>query len=107
MTDQLRRDALGCYGNLLCQTPNLDRLAADGVRFDQAYTVSPVCSPARASLLTGLYPHNHRVMVNTHIAPALGPGLSAELPTFGTLLRNAGYELDYVGKWHVHQSLTP
>ena len=107
MTDQLRRDALGCYGNLLCQTPNLDRLAADGVRFDQAYTVSPVCSPARASLLTGLYPHNHRVMVNTHIAPALGPGLSPELPTFGTLLRNAGYELDYVGKWHVHQSLTP
>ena len=107
MTDQLRRDALGCYGNTICKTPHLDRLAAEGVRFDQAYTVSPVCSPARASLLTGLYPHNHGVMVNTHIAPALSPGLSPDLPTFGTLLKDAGYALDYVGKWHVHQSLTP
>ena len=46
-------------------------------------------------------------MVNTHIAPALSPGLSPDLPTFGTLLKDAGYALDYVGKWHVHQSLTP
>ena len=51
LTDQLRRDALGCYGNEICQTPNLDRLAEEGVRFDQAYTTSPVCSPARASLM--------------------------------------------------------
>lgn len=107
MTDQLRRDALGCYGNTICQTPHLDRLAAEGTRFDQAYTVAPVCSPARASLLTGLYPHNHGVMVNTHIAPAFSPGLSPQLPTFGTLLNDAGYVLDYVGKWHVHQTLTP
>ena len=70
LTDQLRQDALGCYGNTVCETPNLDRLADAGAAFDFAYTTSPVCSPARASLLTGLYPHNHGVMINTHIAPA-------------------------------------
>jgi len=107
MTDQLRRDALRCYGNRICQTPNLDQLAEQGVCFDNAFTVSPVCSPARASLLTGLYPHNHGVMLNTHIAPAWSPGLSPERPTFSSILKDSGYALDYVGKWHVHQALTP
>ena len=107
MTDQLRRDALGCYGNRLCRTPNLDRVAAQGACFENAFTVSPVCSPARASLLTGLYPHNHGVMLNTHIAPAWSPGLSPELPTFSRLLNDSGYALDYVGKWHVHKELLP
>ena len=107
MTDQLRRDALGCYGNSLCKTPNLDRVAATGACFENAFTVSPVCSPARASLLTGLYPHNHGVMLNTHIAPAWSPGLSPELPTFSRILNDSGYVLDYVGKWHVHKELLP
>ena len=107
MTDQLRRDALGCYGNRICQTPNLDRLVKDGAVFDNAFTVSPVCSPARASLMTGLYPHNHGVMINTHIAPAWNRGLSPETPTFSAILKQAGYSLDYVGKWHVHQDLDP
>jgi arylsulfatase A-like enzyme len=107
MTDQLRRDALGCYGNTICQTPKLDQLAEQGVCFENAFTVSPVCSPARASLLTGQYPHNHGVMINTHIAPAWSPGLSPETPTFSSILKHAGYALDYVGKWHVHESLTP
>ena len=107
MTDQLRRDALGGYGNTICRTPNLDRMAARGVRFDNAFTVSPVCSPARASIMTGLYPHNHGVMMNTHIAPAWSPGLAPDTPTFSGLLAQAGYALDYVGKWHVHAELTP
>ena len=107
MTDQLRRDALGCYGNEICKTPNLDRLAAEGTRFDQAYTVSPVCSPSRASLMSGLYPHNHGVMINTHIAPAWCRGLSTDTPTFSERLKKAGYALDYAGKWHVHQDLGP
>ena len=107
MTDQLRQDALGCYGNRICQTPNLDRLAAVGATFDSAYTTSPVCSPARASLLTGLYPHNHGVMINTHIAPAWCRGLAPGIPTFSRLLRDGGYALDYVGKWHVHQDRGP
>ena len=107
MTDQLRRDALGCYGNEICKTPNLDRLAAEGIQFDQAYTVSPVCSPSRTSLMTGLYPHNHGVMINTHIAPAWCRGLSIDTPTFSEQLKRAGYVLDYAGKWHVHQDLGP
>ena len=56
MTDQLRQDALGCYGNEICKAPHLDHLAGEGTVFDSAYTTSPVCSPARASLLTGRYP---------------------------------------------------
>ncbi|MDP6042552.1 MAG: sulfatase-like hydrolase/transferase, partial [Candidatus Latescibacteria bacterium] len=107
LTDQLRRDALGCYGNEICQTPHLDQLAQEGVRFDQAYTTSPVCSPARASLMTGLYPHNHGVMINTHIAPAWTQGLTTDVPTFSCLLKDAGYVLDYAGKWHVHQDHGP
>ncbi len=107
LTDQLRRDALGCYGNPICKTPNLDKLAEEGIRFDQAYTNSPVCSPARASLMTGMYPHNHGVMINTHIKPAWTRGLSTDSVTFSSLLREAGYELDYAGKWHVHQELGP
>ena len=106
MTDQLRRDALGCYGNEICKTPNLVRLAAEGTRFDQAYTVSPVCSPSRTSLMSGLYPHNHGVMINTHIAPTWCRGLSTETPTFSGQLKEAGYVLDYAGKWHVHQDLS-
>ena len=107
MTDQLRRDALGCYGNEICKTPNLDRLATEGTRFDQAYTVSPVCSPSRTSLMSGLYPHNHGVMINTHIAPAWCRGLSTETPTFSDRLKKAGYVLDYAGKWHVNEDLGP
>ena len=107
VADQLRCDALSCYGNAVCRTPNLDALAAGGVRFDRAYATSPVCSPSRASLLSGLYPHNHGVMVNTHIAPAFSRGLSPETATFSRLLRDAGYALDYVGKWHVHADLGP
>ena len=107
LTDQLRRDSLGCYGNEICRTPHIDRLAREGIQFDQAYTTSPVCSPARASLLSGLYPHNHGVMINTHIAPAWSRGLAPEVPTFSRLLKTAGYALDYAGKWHVHQDLGP
>ena len=102
LADQLRRDALGCYGNTVCRTPNIDRLAAESMRFDQAYTTSPVCSPSRASLLTGLYPHNHGVMLNTHIKPAWCLGLTADVPTFSRILKDQGYALDYVGKWHVN-----
>lgn len=107
MTDQLRRDALGCYGNEICKTPNLDKLAAEGTQFDQAYTVSPVCSPSRAALMSGLYPHNNGVMINTHIAPTWNRGLPRETPTFSRQLKNAGYVLDYAGKWHVNEDLSP
>lgn len=57
MTDELRRDCLGCYGNPIVKTPNLDKLAREGIRFDAAYTPSPICVPARASIATGRYVH--------------------------------------------------
>ncbi len=107
LTDQQRQDSLSCYGNAICRTPNLDRLAASGMRFDLAYTQTPVSSPSRASILTGLYPHNHKVILNTHIPPAMKEGLDPEIPTFSKLLSQAGYRMGYLGKWHVHQRLGP
>ena len=59
MPDQLRADSLSCAGHPIVKTPNIDKIAAEGVQFSKAYTVSPICMPARSSLLTGLYCHNH------------------------------------------------
>ncbi|MBC7257362.1 MAG: sulfatase-like hydrolase/transferase, partial [Chloroflexi bacterium] len=64
LTDQQRRDSLGCYGNPICRTPNVDRLAAEGVRFVQAYTNTAICTAVRATLLTGLEPHQHGMLAN-------------------------------------------
>jgi arylsulfatase A-like enzyme len=94
LTDQHRYDTLGCYGALACQTPNLDRLAGQGVRFDCAYTSSNPCSPARAALFTGLYPHRNHVRVNNE---TLNPGV----PNLASELGKAGYRLGYAGKWHI------
>lgn len=94
LTDQHRYDTLGCYGAPTCQTPNLDRLAQRGVRFDRAYTATSPCSPSRAALFTGLYPHNSHVRVNDDV-------VNPDVPTLASELRTAGYSLGYAGKWHV------
>ena len=65
LCDQLRIDLLGCYGGTLVRTPNFDALAADGVLFERSYTPTAICSPARASLLTGLYAHEHHMFNNS------------------------------------------
>ena len=65
MTDQQRFATLGSVGESICKTPNLDRLAGRGVRFDRAYSVCALCTPARTSMLSGLYPHNHMLLKNT------------------------------------------
>lgn len=59
MTDSQRVDMVGCYGNKDMKTPNIDRLAKEGIRFDKAYTTQPVCGPARSAIFTGLYPHSN------------------------------------------------
>ena len=69
-TDQQRWDTLGCYGNEFVSTPNLDRLAAQGVKFERAYCQSPVCTPSRASFLTGRYPRTTRCRQNGQYIPA-------------------------------------
>lgn len=93
--DELRRDALSCYGGRAVQTPNLDYLAASGVRFDRAYTASPVCLPSRSSIITGPYPHNHRAYSNFRDC-----SLSPEVPNLYRLLGDSGYHTGHIGKCH-------
>ena len=100
VTDQQRRDTIGAYGSAICRTPNIDRIAAEGIRFDNAFTPTGLCSPARCSLLTGLYPHGHNVLTNVGLHPVreqLHPG--SDLLANG--MSASGYQLGYVGKWHV------
>ena len=95
MTDQQRWDALGCAGGWV-DTPNLDWLAAEGVRFTNAYTNSPVCVPARVSLATGQYPHKTGVWRNQpHTLPP-------DAPTWMRAVRDAGYSTSLFGKTHLH-----
>ena len=106
-SDQQRFDTLGANGNPICQTPSLDRLAAAGMNFSHAFTVSSLCSPARASLLTGLYPHNHRMTDNCNARQVQQRELPRRLDVFPRLLQTAGYRCSYVGKWHLGQEQTP
>ncbi|MCP4450524.1 MAG: sulfatase-like hydrolase/transferase [Planctomycetes bacterium] len=100
-TDQQRLSALGAYGKTVCKTPVLDQLAAEGVLFENAYTSCPLCSPARASLITGKHIHAHRTGANTY---EFGCNVS-ELPDTPALLprklQSAGYRCGYTGKWHI------
>jgi arylsulfatase A-like enzyme len=93
-TDQQRYDSLGCYGNAHAKTPNIDRLAREGVTFDRCYTPSPVCAPARASLLTGRYPHAHGLWAN-------GVALPEHERLVTRDLADAGYDGAMAGKMHL------
>ena len=84
MADQWRADCLGAAGNRAIDTPNLDRLAAAGVRFTNAYSATPTCTPARAALLTGLAPWNHGMLRYADVAARY----PLEMPR---ALRDAGY----------------
>ena len=106
-TDQQRFDSLGANGNRICRTPTADGLAAAGMNFSHAFTVCALCSPARASLLTGLYPHHHGVVDNTNMPGIKECELPAHHRTFPELLKNNGYRTGYVGKWHVGRTKTP
>jgi len=95
LTDTQGADVIGCYHpGVALGTPHLDGLARSGVRFDAAYTCSPVCGPARSAIFTGLYPHSNGVLGND-MAPALN------LPTIGQRLRDAGIATGFIGKWHL------
>lgn len=101
MTDQHRVDTLGCYGNPVVATPNLDRLAATGTRFDRWYTPTAICTPARASLLTGQAPFRHRLLANQERNVGYLEDLAPDAFTFPQALAERGYRLGLVGKWHV------
>jgi arylsulfatase A-like enzyme len=101
--DDLGYGDLGCYGSDAIKTPHLDRLAAEGVRFTNWYSNSPVCSPSRASLLTGLYPA--RAGVSHILGGKRGTaGLSPERQTLAKTLKAAGYRTALAGKWHLGAS---
>ena len=93
MCDQLRKDALGCYGNSVVQTPHIDALAEGGVRFERMFAAYPVCAPNRASIITGRYPSVHRLRSN-------GQRLPQTEVTLMEVLREAGYATYGAGKMH-------
>ena len=101
VTDQQRWDTVSAYGlNEVCRTPHIDALAARGVRFDNAFTPTAICSPARASLFTGLYPHNHGVTGN-------GLSIRNDVRGITDYLNPANYRCGYAGKWHVDDERAP
>ena len=101
ITDQHRADHLGCYGNDIVQTPNIDSIANHGTRFDKFFVACPICMPNRATLMTGRMPSLHGVRQN-------GISLSFQEVTFTELMLNAGYRTALVGKSHLQgMSATP
>ena len=95
--DQLRSMSVGCYGDKQAKTPNIDRLASEGMRFTNAISVWPVCSPFRGMLLTGRYPMSNGVVYNEY------PIWNGQ-PSIATALKAQGYETGYIGKWHLSGS---
>jgi arylsulfatase A-like enzyme len=117
LADDLGQRDLGCYGSTFYETPNLDRLAREGALFTDAYAACPVCSPTRASIMTGWWPQ--RTGITDYIAPDNGNGpekwkrntrllpapnqdrLSLDSPTLAKALKAAGYATFFAGKWHL------
>ncbi|HEV2447504.1 MAG TPA: sulfatase [Candidatus Sulfopaludibacter sp.] len=98
LCDDLGYGDLGCYGSRI-RTPNLDRMAAEGVRFTNFCSADPVCSPSRAALLTGRYPT--RVGVPRVLFPQDAGGLSLDETTLANVLKGSGYRTMCIGKWHL------
>lgn len=103
LMDQIRTDMLGTYGHPIVKTPNMDKIAQDGVTFTEAYTPAAVCSPARTSLFTGQMPTNHKVIRNVEKAAVIDP--SIENPNIISQLDN--HKKIYIGKWHVGGRVLP
>lgn len=102
MTDQMQGRVLD--PDHVCKTPHFDALAARGMRFTRAYTPNAVCSPARASLMTGRLPHNHGVLTVTHCVDDDQANLRTEQRHWAQSLDDAGYRTGYFGKWHVERT---
>jgi arylsulfatase A-like enzyme len=96
LADDVRWDDLGAAGHPFAKTPNIDRVAREGVMFRQAFATTVICSPSRANILTGLHTHTHGIIDNTDRSAQ-----SHQLATFPQWLQRAGYETAFVGKWHM------
>ncbi|MCZ6674776.1 MAG: sulfatase [Verrucomicrobia bacterium] len=102
LVDDLRWDEIACAGHPFVRTPGIDRIAQEGARFRNAFCTTPLCSPARANLLTGQYTHRHGIANNTNRSEQ-----SHQLMTFPRILHENGYETGYIGKWHMGNDDTP
>lgn len=100
LADDLGSSELGCYGNTFNETPNLDKLASEGMKFTQAYSAAPICSPARAGFITGQYPARVRItdFLGNEAPRYLDP---AKYFTINEVLSEAGYHTGIIGKWHL------
>lgn len=94
ITDDQRWDCMSCAGHPYLKTPNIDRLAREGILFKNAFCTTSLCSPCRATILSGLYAHSHGVVNNFTEYPD-------RLPSFPRQLHAAGYQTAYIGKWHM------
>ena len=115
LADDLGQRDLGCYGSTFYETPHLDRLASQGARFTDAYAACPVCSPTRASIMSGQWPQRTGITDyigaplkpeewkrNTRLLPApYTDRLSLDTPTLAKSLKEAGYATFFAGKWHL------
>ena len=100
LVDDMRWDDLGAAGHPFLETPHMNRLAAEGARFTNAFATTPLCSPSRASFLTGQYPHTNGITDNTARE-------SHRLPVFPLDLQQAGYRTGFFGKWHMGNDDSP
>jgi N-acetylglucosamine-6-sulfatase len=102
LVDDMRWDDMGAGGHPFVETPHIDLVAREGAQFLNAFTSTPLCSPSRASFLTGLYAHTHGITDNLARNEA-----SHQLPTFPRALQANGYETAFIGKWHMGNDDSP
>ena len=102
LVDDLRWDEVGIAGHPYVETPNIDRVAREGAYFQQAFTTTPLCSPSRATFLTGLYPHKNGITDNLARNET-----SHQLETYPKVLNAAGYDTAFIGKWHMGNDDSP
>ncbi|MDP6778661.1 MAG: sulfatase-like hydrolase/transferase, partial [Candidatus Latescibacteria bacterium] len=99
LPDRQRRDTMACYGNDWIQVPHLNGLADESFVFDNCYVTQPVCCPARASIMCGVYPIDADMPVNNHILPTDAPTIAEMVP--------GDYQRGYIGKWHLGDEIFP
>jgi len=102
VVDDLRFDDFGASGHPFSKTPNIDRIAREGAQFKNMFAETPLCSPSRASIVTGLQMRHHGILDNTDRSPR-----SHELQTFAMRLHDSGYRTGFIGKWHMGNDPTP
>lgn len=104
MTDDMGYADLSCYGSKKIVTPNIDKLASEGIMFLHAYAAAPVCTPTRVAFMTGRYPAHTPVGLKEPLTPVPKDstvGLTTEFPSIASLIKFAGYNTALIGKWHL------